>query len=509
MSEQDLRWAHAQYQPSFRRDVYVLFADYYAGDHRLAFATEKFRSTFGMLFKEFAENLIPAVVDSLADRMEITGFQTSEAVVKTEEVPPAPILKEQGAPARQKVTTDDPLGQKAWDIWTRNQMDTGANEVHVESLLMGDSYLMIWPDDRNRAVLWPQIALEMSVQYDPNVKERIVRASKLWFDDLEGYWRLNVYTETDIQKYQSIKLNDSIPEASLPNDIRGWRQVDLVNNPYGRVPVFHFPNKATRKWGKSRIKDVIPIQDGLNKSVMDLLVTMEFAAYKQRYIIGADPPGDPATGEEVDPAQVSKEYGVNRLMTIPDPEAKVGQFDATDLDQFLRVQEKFWASAARVSGTPLHYFFITQGDFPSGEAMKSAEARFIKEIGDQQDEKGVIWSEAMLFALQVEEGVPEDLEIEVQWDSAQPKSEAELADTAVKKKAVGVPRSQLLREMGYTEAQIERFIQESDAETMSNFLMGNRQGMDQSQQQTQRETVGGRTPSRAQPAGQNTRGVRQ
>ena len=47
---------------------------YYAGLHDLSFATEKFANTFGEMFREFALNLCPAVVDATRDKLKIKGF---------------------------------------------------------------------------------------------------------------------------------------------------------------------------------------------------------------------------------------------------------------------------------------------------------------------------------------------------------------------------------------------------------------------------------------------------
>ena len=52
---------------------------YYAGEHNLQFATEKFATTFGELFREFALNLCPAIVDSVRDKLKITGFAVHDA----------------------------------------------------------------------------------------------------------------------------------------------------------------------------------------------------------------------------------------------------------------------------------------------------------------------------------------------------------------------------------------------------------------------------------------------
>src|SRR6266404_6505709 len=51
---------------------------YYRGDHDLSFATEKFQNAFGLLFREFAMNLCPAIVDAVKDKLRVTGFSVEE-----------------------------------------------------------------------------------------------------------------------------------------------------------------------------------------------------------------------------------------------------------------------------------------------------------------------------------------------------------------------------------------------------------------------------------------------
>lgn len=460
----DLGWALEQFR-SERIERYKLYSEYYEGFHTLAFATEKFRNTFGSTFKEFAENACAAVVDSLTDRLSVMGFQTSEAEVVTEDVPTGPSVEGSPRASIKKVTVKDPLGQTLLDIWRRNRMDLKANEVHAETLAVGDSYAIVWPNAAGKAEIFPQKGVQCCIEYESEDSKTTLRGAKVWFDPNLGRFRVNVYLPNQILKYVQKNASETLAEKDT-----SFALTAAVQNPYGEVPLFHFPNKKVRRYGVSELRDVLPLQNALNKSVMDMLIAMEFASFKQRYVIGLEVEIDEATGQPVDPTY--RNFGVDRIMAVPDLEAKVGQFDATDLGQFLRVQEKFWASIARVSGTPLHYFFITQGDFPSGEAMKSAEARFVKKISDRQTSFGNVWEDAMRFALKIEERAqPEDLQIETLWSDAAPKSEAELADTAVKKKAVGVSRSQILKEMGYDDETVYRMLEESDAYTASQAAM--------------------------------------
>ena len=488
---ENLPWAVHQYQDSRRRQNYALYCSYYDGHQPLALATDKFKKEFRDVFKDYAENVCPTVVDSLCDRLEIVGFESSDIETKDEPVPS--IID--GVPPRTKVTTQDDEGARAWDLWNENRMDLRSTEVHQEALLMGDSYVIVWPDEDMRPAIWPQLADEVSVQYDPNTPGKILRGCKRWFDEIAKKWYLNIYLEDRIDKYMSRESPQGFPQTK-----DSFAQIDSVPNPYGRVPIFPFTNRSEGKPGVSELKDIISLQDGLNKSDVDLLIAMEFASYKQRYIIGMEAEVDEETGEVTD--QTAKNYGVDRMLAIADPEAKVGQFDATDLGQFLRVQDKFWASVARVSGTPLHYFLISTGDFPSGEAMKSSEARFTKRITDHQTAWGNIWEDVMMFAMNIDKAsTAEDLELSALWTDASPRSDAELADTAVKKKAIGVPRSQLLREQGYDEEQIERFLEESDAESLAKAKLMEKPEDEGSPGSQQRST--------AQPSGQNTRGVTQ
>jgi hypothetical protein len=48
---------------------------YYAGEHDLSFATEKFQTAFGALFREFAMNLCPAIVDAVKDKLQFDSVR--------------------------------------------------------------------------------------------------------------------------------------------------------------------------------------------------------------------------------------------------------------------------------------------------------------------------------------------------------------------------------------------------------------------------------------------------
>src|SRR4051812_43296934 len=90
---------------------YKKSTEYYAGTHDLSYATDKFKNAFGKLFKEFALNLCPAIVDAVRDKLVMTSFNVEEGSDKGSDIP-----------------------KEAWKIWQMNRMGKRSGEIHKEVL---------------------------------------------------------------------------------------------------------------------------------------------------------------------------------------------------------------------------------------------------------------------------------------------------------------------------------------------------------------------------------------
>lgn len=416
---------------------YALANDYYYGRHKLAFATEKFRSAFGSLLKAFADNLCAVVVDTVADRLQVTGFADAAG--------------------------NADVSAAATAIWRANRMDRRAGETHSEALRSGDAFVIVWPDAKDVPRLYPQAAQLCTVTYDADAPGTISQAAKLWHDAVRKLWRLTLYYPDRLEKYAYAAQTADFPasaDAFQPYAVEGeeWP----LPNPYGRTPIFHFANNApTGQLGRSELADVIPLQDGLNKSVTDMLVAMEFVALPQRWVTGLEVDLDETTGRPVAPFVP----GADRIWSVTAPDAKFGQFEQAQLGQFVAVQEAFRIEIARVSRTPLHHLMPTASAFPSGEAMKTAEQPLLAKVKDRQLSWGNVWEDALRFALYVT-GVKLD-GLTCNWMDPAPRNERELVETLLLKKQLGVSDNQLLREVGYTEEQITTFAQERETQQAS------------------------------------------
>lgn len=433
----DLDTALAQLRT--RRAAYDHYRAYYEGQHDLAFATDKFKNAFGALFRAFSDNLCPIVVDTVADRLIVTGFQLEGAPARPPRVP---------GPARPAARTP---ADAAWALWQTNRMARRAGEVHQEAGVTGDSYVIVWPDRTEQVRLWPQRADQVVVRYDPDLPGARLWAAKVWARD-DGYVRATLYYPDRVEKYVTLKAVQGV----LPRDSRAFAPYTadgepgpVLANPYGQVPVFHFASNApVGAQGRSELVDIVPLQDALNKSVMDMLVAMEFTAFPQRWITGLEVETDEITGRPLTPFIP----GEDRVWTVGDKEVKFGEFPPAGLDNYLHVQDSLRAEIARVSGTPVHYMMLMGSRWPSGEALRIAEVRLTHKIQDRALSFGETWGEALSFALTVA-GTPATVTPE--WADPQPRSELEYAQELQVQQALGVPEPVLWRALGYTDAEIE------------------------------------------------------
>lgn len=409
---------------------YAKTAAYYAGDHDLAYATEKFVNAFGKLFREFALNLCPAIVDAVRDKLIVKSFN----------------IEKGGTNA---------LTDAAWSIWQTNRMGKRSGEIHKEALRNGDAYAIVWPDAGGKVTIYPQRAASCMVTYDEETPGKVVSAAKYW-RSADKRLRLNLYYPDRTDRYITKKPSESLPDEDQ------WERFDgeggpTIANPYNRVPVFHFANNADiGLTGVSELTEAIPIQNALNKSVLDMLIAMEFAAFRQRWITGIDVEYD-ENGEAKSPFVP----GAERIWITENENAKFGDFEAADLKQFLEVKESFRVDMAAVTGTPLYYFMQTGGQFPSGEALQKAETRFVNKVRDRMESFGQVWEDLMAFALRIE-NKGEDVRLFTQWADPAPLSESETLANLVTKRALGVDEEQLLTEAGYGAADIAAMMKRND-----------------------------------------------
>lgn len=428
--------------------------DYYVGEHPLAFASQRFLDAFGGLFEEFADNWCELVVDGVEERLDVTGFRFGGG---------APLEGED-----QEVEEVQAADQDAWRIWQANELDAESQVAHTEAIKSGICYVLVWFDPDRPEI--PSITIEdpqqMVVAYEAGNRRRRVAALKRWQED-DGREMATLYRADGIYKFQGPRR--SIGSAA-PSWVTKWGQREVAGeawplpNPMGVVPVVPLVNQPRLRprrdgnqlltfEGDSEIRQVIPIQDGVNKLVADMLIASEFGAFRQRWATGLEIPKDPETGEALEPFKAA----IERLWIAKKEGAKFGEFEQTDLRIFVAAIEMLIQHIASRTRTPPHYFYL-KGEFPSGESIKSAETGLVAKARRKMRHFGERWEEVMrLGFLVLGDPRAQVVDAETIWGDPESRTEGEHIDAVVKRGTLGIPQEQLWEDAGYSPQQIGRF----------------------------------------------------
>lgn len=218
------------------------------------------------------------------------------------------------------------------------------------------------------------------------------------------------------------------------------------------MPVFHFANDAgVGDFGTSELRDVIPLQDGMNKSIADMLVAGEFVAFPQRWVTGLEP-----TQADDGTEEWPFKPGADRLWTVAEQQAKFGQFDPADMTQYLKAQDGWDFKIARVSRTPVHWLTGEVSDL-SGIALKTVEGQFVVKAHDRQHGWGPVMAEAVHLAKHMDGVTAERPPVPI-WQPPDARSEAEKWDIAGAMIQAGVPPEVAWAEVGWEAEKIARAV---------------------------------------------------
>lgn len=423
-----------------RQVEYQRYDDYYAGRQPLMLATDKWKGLFARLFSGFSDNFLALVVDAVEERLTVQGF-------------------------RMGATRDTKADEDAWRIWQTNQLDAWSQVAHTEALVKGIDYIGVSPFKNQ----WPAEDIPLLTVEDPC--EVIVRSSsmqrgkrlsalKKWKDE-DGNWLATLYLPDEVVKFQQARKLQYRNQYSERWVMGGWepRQVEgeawPLPNPLGVVPIVPLVNRPRlRGDGESEIADLIPTQNALNKTVMDMLVAAEYGAFRQKWATGISIPEDPVTHKPVE----SYATAVDRFLSTAVADAKFGEFSQTDLAPYVSAIETFIQHMASRSHTPPHYLLGQSGTFPSGESLKATETGLVAKARRKQRFFGEGWEEAIRLSFRaLDDDRGKIIDSETIWADPESRTEAEHVDALLKMGSLGVPNEVLWEKWGATPQEIARW----------------------------------------------------
>ncbi len=468
----ELAFAHWQYEEELTRQKQIVTARKYHEGEQPTFLTDRARTFLGVeeLEADFCMNVVRGVVEAVTERMMVAGFKC----------------------------TDEASALWAWAMWQADRVDAKQNDVHEDAVRDGEEFVIVsWDDDEQRNRITPhnrytdpevegtgEGCKATYANDDPN--QPMLFASKRWTEKHAGETRqrLTLYYPDRIEKYVHTGLDwKPLDDATLiaEGDIvvseegdatlaplwpKPW--VDDDGHPLG-IPVVHFRNPKMRP----EAQDALPLQNAVNKALIDLLVAGDVTAFRVFVALGFLPTTDGEAPQADQSNWLDIEPGQTIGTTRSAQEADFKAIDGAPLDPLLNLLEKLVLWMAIITRTPVSRYQFS-GAVASADTLKQQIESLLAKVGLRFTLFGDAWEDVMTIARRLQnhfgggvdgELLDETAPFETLWQSSEKRDRLqELQGFQIEKDSLDVPLETLWAKAGYKPDEIAEMKKQRVAE---------------------------------------------
>lgn len=404
---------------------------YFEGEQPLKYMAPAMQAELGDRVSQLVLNWLRFGAEAYENRLDVEGFRY-----------------------RGSASSDDDL----WAIWQANGLDEQSQQAHLDSLVLGRSYVIVGSGDAtdDAPIVTVESPFQVFAERDPRTR-RVAAAIKRWQegDGSEVVQMATLYLPNSTETFAYGK-NGWVSNGKADNHELGVTPVvPLVNRP-----------RILRPDGLSEFQDVIPVADAANKMATDMMVSGEYHAMPRRW--AAMIKADDFVDENGKPISVwSRDAG--RLWAT-ESDAKFGQFQESDLAVFHNSIKLLAQLASQMLALPPHYLSFVGDNPASADAIRSSETQLVKRVERKQTYLGGAWEDVQRLVLRFKTNKwdPAAMGLETQWRDPSTPTVAQVADAKVKLVQTGIlPIEQAREDLGYTQEQRNRML-EMDARAKAN-----------------------------------------
>lgn len=448
-----------------RRARFEKMNRYYMGEHVLPEADKMTRDAFLSFQRKSRANYMKMVVDSIHERLWVTGFQT-------------------GSDGSNDTDED------AWKVWQANHLDADQGLVHIAALKYPEAYVIVGPGptggpgimnaDDGVVSNYPVITVEDPRQVigepDPIDRRRMRAALKTWVDDVDQHRYGILYLPDRIcyfmQSYPSgiDTINKDLgnivaPYATTPGAWEQWKP-DAIND-LGQVPVVRFVAQPMETGeGVGEFEDLIDVQDRINDTILNRMIVMKSQAYQQRWVKGI--PTEDENGNDI---AIPFKPGVDMLWAVEDPDVEFGNFDTAGIEPFLSAARADLEELVIRAALPPTYVMGSLVNV-SADSVAAIEERLVAKCYSRATQLGEAWEQVMRLAFEYM-GQPSRIgpDAQCQWRDLRRNTPATLSAAAVDLQTVGVPFRYVMASLGYSPTDIDRMQEQAQADKINDALL--------------------------------------
>ncbi|MGY2036609.1 phage portal protein [Nocardia gipuzkoensis] len=401
------------------------------------------------LARKSQTNFLPLILDVYGQAMKVDNYLTGVTVNPLTQ-------RRSGAQAGP------------WKWWQRNRMGAGQTGIHRSALHYGTSYATVLPSLRPRE----ETEGEETPVYIRGVSPRQMTAlygEPLEWDPRRGgpvddAWPIMALEMKGpmIRLYDEINVHfigvKNVPQSALgwtdPSYLRAsnFEYIDGRRHDVGVCPVVRYRDRVLLD-GEEQfgiIEPLLTIQQRINETTYQMLVAQYYSAFKQRYIMGWLPKS------EAEALRVA----VSDTQFFKDPNTKAGQFDATDLENYIKSKESALRDGAAIGQVPAQQLGLSGISNISEASLAALEAGKDRKASEIQASLGESHEQTLRTAAHIsgDTAAAADFASEVIWQDTTARSLAQTVDALGKLATMlDVPPEMVWEDIpGWTKEKVER-----------------------------------------------------
>jgi len=350
-------------------------SDYVRGKQDRPYTPKGVNAEYRWIAKKAKRNFLRLVISVVSQNLHVDGYRPT------------------GSTANQALGPQRP--EPEWDAFRANRMISRQHGVHRSVIKYGSAYAVVLPG---------QMATDEERQGDSVPVIRPVsprRMTAFYADDVDDEWPqfaievrsvnlprqksmvyVSVYDEARryILSSQAGGRTQLNLELADPEDPLLSGQAPVSSHDLGICPVVRFLYEADLDGEddcSGEVEPLMPLQDQINSTTFNLMISEQFAAFRQRWVSGMAPVDE--EGREQAPFRP----GIDRVWAAEDAGTKFGEFGETALAPYSAVREDGIRHMSTISQVP-PYHLLGQIANLSAEALAAARDGLDRKIEELQ-----------------------------------------------------------------------------------------------------------------------------
>lgn len=350
--------------------------EYVKGNQDRPYTPKGVNAEYKWIAKKARRNFLRLVISVVSQNLHVDGYRPT------------------GMTANQALGPQRP--QPEWEAFRANRMVSRQHGIHRSVIKFGSAYNIVLPGEmasdeerqgdkvpvirpvsprRMTAFYaddvddeWPQFAIEVRAVNLPRHKSRVY---------VSVYDEANRYILAGQSGGNNTQLSLQLADAGDPM-LMG--QSPVASHDLGVCPVVRFLYEADLDGEddcSGEVEPLMPLQDQVNFDTFNLMISTQFAAFRQRWVTGMAPVDE--EGREAAPFRP----GVDRVWAAEDQATKFGEFGETALGPYSSVREDGIRHMSTISQVP-PYHLLGQIANLSAEALAAARDGLDRKIEELQ-----------------------------------------------------------------------------------------------------------------------------